>query len=49
MRYTAILAASLAALLALAACTAGMMKAGMVKDCVQAPDPDLSIAVSPRS
>ena len=44
MRYTAILAASLAALLALAACTAGMMKAGMVEDCAQERDPGLGIS-----
>jgi tetratricopeptide (TPR) repeat protein len=35
MHYTVIFAASLAALLALDACTAGMVKEGMVKDCEQ--------------
>jgi tetratricopeptide (TPR) repeat protein len=44
MRYTAILAASLAALLALAACTAGNVKSGMVKDCEQTRDLDLMVS-----
>ena len=44
MRHTVIFAASLAALLALAACTAGMGKAGMVKDCEQVRDWNLKIS-----